>query len=442
MAENLLRPNWASLDQHDLRLLLDARIGGPGQYDGRADNPNKFYLPRAREACKLILTYKGAEIISIEAGPAFDSAQWEHICGEIQSAILVGPQKVGREYSFSTHRVRGSWGGARSGVQILPPPQEAPTAPVEIAQHPFVLEFPIITAPDDLWSITNSRRIREHRQLTRVLNTLLTASITCEAPPTGSEFFWAHIPPESPVKSRQYPSHLKNIARRIFRLLGFGRQPQVLVNENGEFRWLQRFFFAPLGAAVSDIHSPPAAEEIEAIDPEIYYGSAGHDGRPLRVPVDLDDSLCRYRDLRKEDRAKFDRATFWMDIASRQWAISVSASFTSLVSAVESLTERGVKHTIYCEHCDKEQSHEFPGATERFRSFFETHAPGAALRERRSKMYALRSSIVHGGELLQIDQNRYFGWDPPGENQIDLHRELWSITQLAMRNWLKAQQSA
>jgi hypothetical protein len=51
VATNLLRPSWGQLDLHELRILLDARIGGPGQYDGRAANPDRFYLPwRVRRA--------------------------------------------------------------------------------------------------------------------------------------------------------------------------------------------------------------------------------------------------------------------------------------------------------------------------------------------------------------------------------------------------------
>src|ERR1700674_1453166 len=57
--------------------------------------------------------------------------------------FINGPQKVGREFSFNTFRVGGWWRGERSGVQILPPPEGAPRAPVEIADHPFILEFPI-----------------------------------------------------------------------------------------------------------------------------------------------------------------------------------------------------------------------------------------------------------------------------------------------------------
>jgi hypothetical protein len=34
---------------------------------------------------------------------------------------------------------------------------------------------------------------------------------------------------------------------------------------------------------------------------------------------DLDDSICFYRKLSATHRAKFDRAAFWCDVASRQW---------------------------------------------------------------------------------------------------------------------------
>jgi hypothetical protein len=405
MAENLLRETWTNLDSHELRLLLDKRIGGPGQFDGRDTNPNKFYLPLARDSCRVVLTFKAKKIIAIEPGQAFDAAEWKKIADEIENAILVGPPKVGREYSFSSFRVAGSWRGSRSGVQILPPPPEAPRAPVEMAAHPFILEFPIVGAPEDLWSITNHRRIREHRRLSLLLNVLLTARISFET--SRAEHFWAHIPPAE----------------------GTGG--------NGESRWLQRFFWAPLDAAVTDALSPPDPERLAEVEPEAYYANVGNDGNPLRIPADLDEFLCRYRELSQAHRSKFDRAAFWLDLASRQWTMSVSASFASLVSAVESLTDRGTTHRVYCEQCQDDRPHEVPGAIERFRLFFETYAPGADQRKRRSQMYDLRSGILHGSNLMLLDQDLYFGWDPPGSNELDLNNELSTITRLALRNWLK-----
>ena len=126
-----------------------------------------------------------------------------------------------------------------------------------------------------------------------------------------------------------------------------------------------------------------------------------------------------------------------MDMASRQWTISVSSSFASLVSAVESLTNRGSVHRVYCEECNGHRQHEEPGPTEQFRAFFEKYAPGASSKRRRNDMYSLRSGILHGNELMQLDHDLAFGWDPPWWNERELHEELWGLTRVALRNWLK-----
>jgi hypothetical protein len=71
------------------------------------------------------------------------------------------------------------------------------------------------------------------------------------------------------------------------------------------------------------------------------------------------------------DRAKYDRATFWLGIASRHWNSSVSSSFAALVSAIEALTKRGIRHQFKCPICDKHTQHEVVGATQRFKDFIE-----------------------------------------------------------------------
>src|SRR2546422_11545406 len=94
------------------------------------ENPNKLYLPLADSSCRIRLTFRDKKIAAIEPGPAFDADQWERISQEIERSILAGPMKVGRDFSFSSFRVQGSWRGDRSGLQILPPPDDAPRAPV------------------------------------------------------------------------------------------------------------------------------------------------------------------------------------------------------------------------------------------------------------------------------------------------------------------------
>ncbi len=95
------------------------------------------FLPLAGSSCRIVLTFSDKKIVAIEPGPAFDAAEWERVSEEIEKSIFAGPLKVGREYSFSSFRVPGWWRGDRSGVQILPPPDDAPRAHVEMAEHPY-----------------------------------------------------------------------------------------------------------------------------------------------------------------------------------------------------------------------------------------------------------------------------------------------------------------
>ena len=106
-------------------------------------------------------------------------------------------------------------------------------------------------------------------------------------------------------------------------------------------------------------------------------------------------------------------------MARRQWTVSFSASFASLVIAIESLGDRSSR------------------PTERFRNFIEDYAPGASLEKRRNEMYALRSDILHGSGLMEMDQDAHFGWGPPEQKEEDLMNELWGVTRIAIRNWLK-----
>jgi hypothetical protein len=307
---NLLSEAWKNYDSYELRLLLDKHIGGPGQYDNRSKNSNKFYLPLARKSCRIALTFRDKKIIAIESGPAFDAAEWSRVAKEIEES-LAGSAKFGREYSFSSFRVQGSWRGLRSGVQILPPPDKAPVAPLEQAEHPFILEFPVLASI--VWPLTDHRRTRQHQKLTHLLNVLLRGRTSLQ--PRQPENFWA------------------NISRK-------DNEPQ--------FGWIQESSFTELGDSIVDKPSPPAVKQLEEVEPEDYYTQIGHDGKGLRVPADLDESISRYLRLEAGNLLKFDLATFWMDVAARQWTIFVSSSFASLVSAVESLTDRGTTHRVYC----------------------------------------------------------------------------------------------
>jgi hypothetical protein len=146
--------------------------------------------------------------------------------------------------------------------------------------------------------------MRNHRCLTLLLNILL-AGRTC-VQPRRSRHLWAIVPGDASF----------------------------------EAKWVQEYFFAKFGEAVVDSLSPLSTQLLKMVDPTSYFTTVVHDGRGLQLPADLDDLICCYDQLSAKHRAALDRACFWMDMASRQWTISLSGSFASLVIAIEALGDR------------------------------------------------------------------------------------------------------
>jgi hypothetical protein len=416
--ENLLSEQLSIVDRHELRLMLNNDFGGPGQTDGDSGDVNRLYLPEARDKCRVVLTFKDGFLNAIQQGPAFSPQEWAQFLDDVSGGLRGGPGRTGREYSFSGRRVHGSWRGTKSGVQILPPPETAPRAGLELADHPFILEFPIEGSPFEF--ITSHRRIREHRRVTLLLNVLLLGGATMQE--SRGQHFWASIPPTREPK--RWTS--------IFCGNAAGSEPVT-----DRIEWVLNFFDAPLGPPIVETLSAPGQVALVEQPPDEYYSTVGNDGTGLRVPSDLDESIVAYQVLEADKREKFDRAMFWFHVASRQWTTSMSASFASLVSAIEALTDRGDSHDIVCPKCGEQTQHETPGATRRFRDFLERFAPGASVKKRRDEMYGLRSGVLHGSRLVNLDQDRAFGWDPPNFNELQLYYELWGVTRTALRNWLK-----
>jgi len=401
MPSNLLKPEWSALESEELRILLEDGIGGHGQVSGEKGDA-RFYLPLAGSDCRVALRFDGTSIATVERGPAFDENQWAEVSSAIDSLLHTEPSKIGRAVSFSSHRVTGYWRGARSGVQILPPPEGAPTVPTEMGDHPFILEFPL--HGDKSSRVTFARRLRVQRRLTRLLNVLLSGDVTCEGMLT--EHCWALCQ----------------------------RDPEL------SSAWVQRSYWAEIGPVVADSHSAPTCEALAVLAPEGYYAQIGL--RSLGVPSDLDQSICRYLALEVASRRRFDRALFWLDLASRHWVTSMSSSYAALVTAIECLTVRGSVHRVHCAQCDRKVTHEVPGPTALFKDFFETYPPGQSLRRRRDDMYSLRSQILHGSGLIAFDEDRGMGWDPPWSRHRERHEELWALTRMAMRNYLASPGSA
>jgi len=67
------------------------------------------------------------------------------------------------------------------------------------------------------------------------------------------------------------------------------------------------------------------------------------------------------------------------------------------------------------------------------------YAPDASLAKDRDRMYKLRSNILHGSDLLEIDQIVPIQWwTPTGFKEDELYNGMWRVTRTALRNWLKS----
>jgi hypothetical protein len=115
----------------------------------------------------------------------------------------------------------------------------------------------------------------------------------------------------------------------------------------------------------------------------------------------------------------------------------MGASFVAMVSAIEALVESERGHQGQCNSCGEEFFHRTPGPTEAFRRFLATHVSGDQLKNQRNDMYALRSGLVHGSVLMELDDERHSVWDPAQDHQRELWSELFGITRIAIRRWLK-----
>jgi hypothetical protein len=374
-------------------ILLHEHMGGTWQGDISVRKPSKLYIPMFGPTCRVMLRFDGPKIVKIEPGQAFDRTQWGQISNEIENSILKGPTGVGREYSFSSRRVTGSWRGKLSGVQILPPPSDLPRVPTESGDHPFILEFPLMMS--NLDSLTNHRRLRKHRDLTLLLNIL--------------------------VEGRGVKS--------------MGRSTHCWAGTE----WVQQWFSPTLNPYITNALSASAATQLKELEPEEYERMLGDDGTGLRVPSDLDQSICSYEALSDSNREKFDRAAFWFSTSLRMCDISMSAAFAALVSTIESLTASGNVHQFTCPICGGLTDHRVPGPTKLFKNFLATYAPGASLAKDRDDMYDLRSNLIHGEHLVELDREiPIMGWTPPGFKERQQYNDLWTLTRTALRNWIRS----
>jgi hypothetical protein len=237
------------------------------------------------------LTYNRKEkITAIEPGPAFDAIKWRWSSEEIENSILGGPLKVGRDYSLRVSSVRfvarRAFRGANSSAAWWCAAGTRRKSGSSV--HSWVLD-----KSEQLLAADHYRRIREHRNLTLLLNLLLAGRTSLQ--PLQPEHFWARVLGDD-ESTGNYQCALSRgffsgVTKRWFGTWS-GKNLRPRDAQSPEIKWVQQSYFANLGEIVIDQLSPPAGEKLEELEPEEYFANVGYDGKGLRVPADLDNSIC------------------------------------------------------------------------------------------------------------------------------------------------------
>ncbi len=351
---------------------------------------NEVEYRTADDGWVLSVRYSEGIVVDAVTGPAFTAAIEEQIRKALADSLDGTTRKVWRIPMFSLRRVEG-WYRHNDDFVIQPAPVEAPRPDVELAQHPWVLEFTFVESP--AFQVRNLRTQRRAYELSLVLNLLLRAQIG--RPTNRARNHWV------------------------------GTRNAEGTPGMGDSQWLPESYFIPGFNALADDFSDVSAWNPLAEEPtDAYYSRRGFVGNPLTVPTSMADLCNAFRELHGQQRGRFLRSCYWLHMADVVWSYSQSLNLVSLINAIECLAQSGEKRLT-------------PDAsTKMFLDFMQDYAPGRPSRSRLNRIYKVRSLVTHGERLLSYDTPQAFGLHPSSTADSESGAEALLLARGAIINWL------
>jgi len=373
----------------------------------RGDSTQAEQRKIAYESGRLIVEYTARhQISSICVADDYGESMIRKLERDVAEALSQGDKEVAQRYLHSLYATDGFY-SHKDRFQILPSPPDAPQPDFAYAQHSFLLEYSFPKSPHQL--VNQHRSSRRFSELSLLLNALLRA---IQLPNSSTTHEW--VVTSGPEWASCY-----------LQLGYFG---------GTEYRAKRADGFS----------STEGLSQLEMVDVPSYYTSLGVDsGKPLQLPTTFTESLAAYDKLDEESKTKFCRASYWSHVSSRVFAVSQSAAFAALVSAVEVFLPEPVERCTECGRptsADRCESCNQPiaGPTRQFREFVERYAPGVPARDR-NRLYSRRSSLSHGSSLLPRDLSEIGFRFTPETTEAWSERQLLSqIVQLVLINWLNS----
>lgn len=341
------------------------------------------------------------QIVRIEPGPGFSEEGFQALKDKVYTHIIDSPG-TGIEACilFSPNPVKGFFRSQSGLFQILPAPTNAPRPPYSFGDHPFVLEFPMRRSNDG--GISVRRRMRSLTEWTWVINALVRPSIKCHG--SRLQQGWVTLMDDP------------------------GPTPSI--------RWAQEMYHVEGFVGVREDFTPLGTPEIRIIPSNDYYARDYFPPHELTLPDNLEELIVRVSELTGDNRRRFYQAVQWFYVARELWDHHTSSYYIALIAAIESLAHRSMPADP-CPACGKDRG---PGPTQRFKDFVEGFGPpsGTTTISKR-RLYELRSRLVHGKMLLQLDEKPWeASFNTTSLDERQAFEELSYIVREVLVHWLKA----
>jgi hypothetical protein len=325
----------------------------------------------------------------------------------IRADLVDGQEtKVAQVTCFAYNHVTGCAHGSIRDIdfQIMPLPPDNATVGTDYGRHPFMLEVTYKTSANHM--IRYARVQRSATTVARFLNLFLASPI--ERGPRSTEHAW--------IIDTQQANGTLETKNRYMQLGYFPVGMSVSMDEFSDT------------SPVSPMLRVPAAK---------YYSLPGIALGPLSLPSTFEEYLKIASELSATSYNKLFIAQTFFAMSHDVWHESRSASYASLVAAIEALLPKD--NPQRCKDCGQP----IYRIGKRFREFLSLHAPGPEqARDRKAlqqAFYELRSGISHGAKVLQSDLEPWTFLHRRGQLEDNLHRRLQQVVRTAIMNWLCSQ---
>lgn len=299
---------------------------------------------------------------------------------------------IGQLILLSSAQVEGRF-LYKQEFQVAPAPANIPRMEHIFGEHPYLLQLRYKRCLDKL---TSDLRIRKRAfEIIPILNGITRSRFFL--PTKYTTFHWGRLTSD-PV----------------------GADPK---------RFRDGYLMPQLESGTTTFCDGPLVKQLPMVE---YYRIQTNPNYPLVFPDNLGFLLDNVFSLSPKEYQKLHRACMWFAMSRDIWLGSSSATFVSIVSALESLITSTKAST--CKSCGQQQYQ----VSKLFKKFIHDYAPRSASKKSFIKqVYGVRSKLTHGAaDLMRSDVAPWELDTPERPYQEILQQDLFDCASEAIVNWL------